>query len=236
VFTADQVALQAAQAALPPGTRPPAPKETADQVIDKYLEALGGAAALEKVASVVMRGTAVNRAGQSFPTVVSEKAPGRYRASVDSKPPQVRGFDGTRAWVTAGEKSRDLNGVDALALARNASPWLGGRVKTSFSRIQVGRYDRIDGHDVVTLNGTVSPDVVEALSFDRTSGLLVRRVARLRTAMGRVQVQIDYADYRTVDGVKVPFEVKIADWDSVTTQKFSDVKLNVPSEDSAFSK
>jgi len=114
--------------------------------------------------------------------------------------------------------------------------WIGARLKTSLSRVQVGRYDRIDGHDVITINGTVSPDVSESLSFDRASGLLLRRVARLQTVLGRLQVQIDYADYRVVDGIKVPFEVKISDWESVTTLKFTDVKLNATVEDAVFNK
>jgi len=51
-----------------------------------------------------------------------------------------------------------------------------------------------------------------------------------------VQVQIDYADYRAVDGVQVPFEMTIADWESVTTLKFTEVKLNAPVEDGIFVK
>jgi hypothetical protein len=235
-FTADQLALQAAQAALPPGTRPPAPKETADQVVGRYFEAIGGEAAAQKVTSAVMRGTATNRAGQSFPVVVREKAPGRYQVTIDAKTPISRGFDGSSAWSKFGERGRELQGAQAQFVARDASPWLGARLKSQFTRLQVGRYDRIDGHDVITLNGTVSPDVTEALSFDRASGLLVRRVARVRTPMGRLQAQVDYGDYRAVDGVKVPFEVKVSDWESVTAQKFSDVKLNAPVEDAAFTK
>jgi uncharacterized protein YciI len=233
-FTPDQLAQQAAQAALAPGTRPPAPKETSEQVLSKYYEALGGQAAVQTITSAVMRGTATNRAGISSPAVVTEKAPGRYRIAIEAKTPFSRGFDGTAAWVKTGETRRELTGVELQALARDASPWLAARLAPSFTRLQVGRYERIDGHDVVTLNGVVSPDVSEALSFDRSSGLLLRRLARLRTPMGRVQVQVDYADYRAVDGVKVPFEVKIADWESVTTLKFSEVKLNAPVEDSVF--
>ncbi len=235
-FTADQLAMQAAQAALPPGTRPPAPKETSDEVFAKYYEALGGETALQKVTSAVMRGTATNRGGASSPAVVTEKTPGRYRITIEGKVASSRASDGTKAWAQNGENGRDLSGVEALAVASDASPWLGARLKSSLSRVQGGRYERIDGRDVITLNGMVSPDVSESLSFDRASGFLVRRLVRLRTVMGRLQKQIDYADYRPVGAVKVPFEVRIADWDSVTTLKFAEVKLNAPVEDAAFAK
>lgn len=236
-FTADQLSQQAAQASLPPGTRPPAPKETADQVIAKYYEAIGGEAAAQRVTSLVMRGTATNRAGRSFPAVVTEKAPGRFRITIDAKAPVSRAFDGTKGWVRNGENERELSGVEASAVARNASPWIGARLKpSSFARLQAARYDRIDGRDVITLYGTVAPGLVEAMSFDRATGLLVRRLVGLVTVMGRLQVQIDYADYRPVDGVKVPFDVKIADWDAVTSLKLSDVKMNAPVEDAAFAR
>jgi hypothetical protein len=37
-----------------------------------------------------------------------------------------------------------------------------------------------------------------------------------------------------VNGVKVPFQIVRASWDSHMTQKFTDVKVNVPVEDSRF--
>jgi photosynthetic reaction center cytochrome c subunit len=236
-FTPDQLATQKEMAALPPGTRPPAPKETPEQVIAKYYDAIGGEAAAAKVTSAVLRGTATNRAGVVTPGTITEKAPGLVKVVVDGKPPVNRAFDGAKAWTLFGDKKYDIEGVELLALAADASPWLGARLKTSsFTRLQGGRYERIDGREVITISGAVSPDVMESVSFDRASGLLVRRIARLRTVMGRLQVQIDYADYRAVNGVKVPFEVRVSDWEALTTWKFTDVKLNAAVDDASFAK
>jgi photosynthetic reaction center cytochrome c subunit len=233
----EQLAAQKEMAALPPGTRPPAPKETADQIFAKYYEAIGGEAVAGKVTSVVMRGTATNRAGAAAPGVITEKASGRVKVAVEGKPAISRAFDGTKGWMAFGDTPRELTGPRLLALSRAASPWLGaGLTASSMSRLQGGRYERIDGREVITINGVVSPDVMESLSFERESGLLVRRVSRLRTVMGRLQLQIDYADYRAVDGLKVPFDVRIADWESLTTWKFTDVKLNAPVDEGAFAK
>jgi hypothetical protein len=46
----------------------------------------------------------------------------------------------------------------------------------------------------------------------------------------------DYSDYRDVDGVKVPFSVRHATWNAVTTEKFNDVKVNAPVDDAVFAK
>jgi hypothetical protein len=65
------------------------------------------------------------------------------------------------------------------------------------------------------------------LYFDQESGLLVRMVRWSDTAVGRVPTQVDYADYRDVAGVKVPFRW-ITTWtDGQTTIVLSELQPNV---------
>ena len=89
---------------------------------------------------------------------------------------------------------------------------------------------------MIIVTGRSTPQVAEQFYFDRQSGLLVRRVVSTRTAFGVLPEQIEYSDYRAVDGVKVPFQVRRATWDSVTTAKFSDVKINTPVADGRFAR
>jgi hypothetical protein len=92
--------------------------------------------------------------------------------------------------------------------------------------VRVGRIDIIDP----AVNGGADQGG-SLLLVDRTSGLLVRRVIRLQTPMGRLPIQVDYADYRDVEGVKLPFEVKVTNWENVQSQKFTDVKVNAVAPD-----
>ena len=48
--------------------------------------------------------------------------------------------------------------------------------------------------------------------------------------------QIDYSDYRDVNGTKVPFTVRHATWNNVTTEKIADVKIDAPVADEVFAK
>jgi len=222
-LTADQLALMATRVE---GQRPPAPTETVDQVLARCVQALGGADALGKVSSLVMRGSVTNRAGEASPVVVEQASPGRYRSSIEGKRAMTRAYDGKTAWMDAGGHARALEGVELAASTVLPDLGLPLRIKEDYERLAVGRYERIDGHDAVTLNGRPSPIVMETLWFDRTTGLLLRRVARVQTPMGRLPLQIDYADYRDVQGVKFPFEVKVTDWENVQSHKFSEVKPN----------
>ena len=77
--------------------------------------------------------------------------------------------------------------------------------------------------------------MTEQLSFDRESGLLLRRsILTTGVRLMNLPEQIDYSDYRDVNGVKVPFTVRHATWNAVTTEKFTDVKLNAPIADDVF--
>jgi len=73
--------------------------------------------------------------------------------------------------------------------------------------------------------------------FDEQSGLLVRLVRYIGTPLGLNPIQTDYADYRAVDGVKVPFRWTLA---RVPGGRFTiqveQIQQNVPVDDEKFSK
>jgi hypothetical protein len=54
--------------------------------------------------------------------------------------------------------------------------------------------------------------------------------------VGRNPTQIDYADYRDVDGVKIPFRWTLSRVNGRFTIQIADVKSNVPVDDATFAK
>ena len=100
------------------------------------------------------------------------------------------------------------------------------------------RRDKINGRDVFAVTGTRPDKRRERLFFDAETGLLVRRMGYIDTPLGVLPDQTDYEDYREVDGVKVPFTVKIyvVGGFFTATRQFSDIKFNVPIEDSRFAR
>ena len=220
-----------------PGGRGPArPAETLDQIVDKYIQALGGRPALEKVRSRVMRGTVTNRAGQSLPVIVEEKMPGKYRLTIETaRGPEVRASNGSAAWVqNAGETHEVTTVFERQETTRLVDLGRALRLKERYQNLAPTRYGRLDDKDVIIVTGRTAPSVTEQLHFDRTSGLLLRRAISTRTAMGTLPEQIDYSDFRNVNGVKVPFQIVRASWGYHNTQKFTDVKVNVPVDDARF--
>ena len=230
---------------------PPVPTETVDDVVAKYVQALGGEQAVQSAKTRVMTATVTSRDLVTTNATVQEKNTGEYRIDIASQPiPTIRAFNGQAAWAIGGgggrggpggpppDAPRDLTGFQMQQGLRLADFSLPLRLKDRYQSLAVNKaYDTIDGRPVVILTGRPHADVTEQLSFDRETGLLRRRT--ITTTGVRLMVlpeQIDYSDYRDVSGVKVPFTVRHATWNAVTTEKITDVKINAPIADTAFAK
>jgi zinc protease len=215
------------------GQRPPAPP--VGDVIDKYLAAVGGRAAVEKLQSLSLAGMVTNRAGQASAFIIEEKQ-NRYREVRQTRPDaNVRGFDGTGGWEQVGAKTVDLGGF-ALDQALRLND-VGGalRLTEKYPTLQAGggRPMQINGKDTTVLTGRAGI-VTDQYYFDSASGLLLRRVVSTRTPLGQLQEQIDYADYRAVGAVKVPYEIKVTNWNTLDTFSISEARANVGIDDGRF--
>ena len=73
--------------------------------------------------------------------------------------------------------------------------------------------------------------------FDVETGFLVRRITYLRTMIGVIPQQWDFEDYRDVDGVKMPFLIKVSSVDAgnpFIVRKLTEIKLNAPVDENKF--
>jgi hypothetical protein len=216
----------------------PKPTETADAVIAKYVQALGGQAALAAAKTRVLEGSQTTRDLQTQPIKVQEKVTGEYRVDIASTPnPAVRVSSPAGVWTTGqGPNPRDLEGVQAAQVSRPTDFGLGLNAKTIYSSFDVRRYETIDGKRSVVIDAKRGPIVTESLSFDLESGLLLRRLVLTKTAYGNLAEQVDYSDYKEAGGIKIPFTVKYTTWNQVTTAKFVDAKVNAQIDDALFKK
>lgn len=213
------------------------PTETVDDIVAKYVQAMGGADALGKAHTRVLKGTVTTRELVTSPFTTQETASGNYRIQVDQKQgPIVRVWNGKDAWVQAFGQTHDLESIQADQVHRLADFNLPTEMKQRYTSLQVGRYGNIDGTPTISLTARVNENLVEQLQFNRETGLLMRRTIQTRTPFGPLPEQIDYSDYRDVSGLKVPFLVRWATWSQVTTEKLSEAQINAPVDESVFTK
>ncbi|MGE5834292.1 MAG: photosynthetic reaction center cytochrome c subunit family protein [Acidobacteriota bacterium] len=225
------------------GNQPAGPP--VDDVLGKYLEALGGRAGLEAIQSRVMSGTLVTRAGQSMNFTIEEKGVKYRETTQQAAGPVTIAFDGERGWIQNGTTVSDLDGFPLQQAVRLSDLVRPLRIKEQYQNLQPGRPARLPAAtpggaptDVNLIQGSSAPNVTERLYFDATSGLLVRRQVITRTPLnGSLTETIDYSDYRPVaGGVKMPFSIRRNSWATLDTFTIVDVKPNAPVDDAKFAK
>jgi Photosynthetic reaction centre cytochrome C subunit len=221
---------------------------TLDELLDKYVLALGGKAKLEQVATLTMKGTeapsgAAN--GQAARTLeVYRKAPDKLLLlNTQTGTSATRAFDGKTGWQQFDGRTMGMSATDLGMIRREAQfdqnyNFRGHYTKLTLSgRAQLGAREAwvIEATPLINQLGPM-PVESERLYLDTRSGLLLRRQIEVKTALGRISFATDFDDYREVDGVKWPFTIQQLFPNFGVTQRFTEIKLNVPLADDRFTR
>ena len=208
---------------------------TAQQLLDKYIQASGGAAAVDKITTRVMKGT-IEVGDKSLPIDIYAKDP-EQRISFTHMPEgdNVTAYNGHEGWLgSPGRPARDMQGGELDAAAIDADLHLPTHLKQMFSEMKVEGSERVGDHETYVLVGDRAAKTPIRLYFDQQSGLLVRLVRFAETGLGWLPTQIDYADYREANGVDVPYRWTLARPSGRFTIQVTELKQNLPVDDARF--
>ena len=236
---------------------------TPQSILDKYIEASGGAQRLAGLTSFVGKGTSVGFGGfgGGGDVEIDAKFPDK-RATIilfkeeTGRGDQIRTYDGRTGWVRTplnvlGEYQ--LNGGDLDGARFDAQLSFPGQIKQILTNLKTGPpttindlpgpssqtslekgVEALQAHSVNVVQGTGPRGLLVTLYFDRQTGLLLRELRYGRSPIGRVPTQIDYAEYRDVNGVKLPFQITYAWLDGRDSIVLRDIQTNVPVAEAKF--
>ena len=222
-------------AASPETQKLPANFPTATQLIDSYVRALGGAEAIEKITSRVQTGVA-EFGGQTVKVEIFTQSPDkqtlvRHLPEGDSSTI----FDGHSGWfVMPGRPARAMSFVDQDAASIDADLQFPLHLQQRYAELRVEYPERIGGRETYVLFGVQQGRPRVKFYFDVQSGLLVRAVRYAESPLGLDPTQIDYADYRDVDGAMIPFRTTFSQPGIRSTLQIDTVRQNVSIDDSVF--
>ncbi|HEY3739244.1 MAG TPA: c-type cytochrome [Bryobacteraceae bacterium] len=214
-----------------------APAPTVDQILAKYVAALGGADAIHRVSSRIMKGS-IAAMGSDTPIEILTKAPNkRITITHGAKGDSFTAYDGEAGWMgSTGRPAREMSSAESGAFALDAEFYLALRIKELFPQLRRGRPETIGGALCETLIGSGPGHPPVRLYFDQSTGLLTRMVRYAETPVGRNPTQIDYSDYRAVDGVKTPYRWTLSRPNGRFTIQITDVTNNASIDDGRFAK
>lgn len=210
---------------------------TVDQVLSRYVEALGGRAALEKLKTRMMKGSQVRFDGTALPLEVYEASPNKLVAIVTTANGVVAsGFNGTTGWSRNPRGQRELSGEPLAQMKREAEFYGALKLKELYPQMTLEGKEKVGDREAYVIRSRVGEKRVEKLYFDTQTGLLIRNLGLDETILGDIPEQEDFSDYREVDGVKLPFTIQMSYVDPWVgwTRKFTEIKHNVPVDDAKF--
>jgi hypothetical protein len=227
--------------------QPPA-AQTADEIVEKHLAAMGGREALGKLTSRRSTGsiTVTTPNGDlSGPFEAVSKAPNKGRvyfkldlSALGAPEPMIleQKFDGV-AGITLNSIQGDteITGTQLENMKNNVFPTPLLAYKAAGVKVEVLK-EQLAGKNAIVLLVTPKAGSVIRLYLDAETHLIVRSVAKFTPpqASGEVEQVVEPSDYRTVDGVKVPFQIVNSMPMQSFTVKLEKVEHNVALDDALF--
>ncbi len=212
---------------------------TLEEILERYIEAVGGREAIELATTRVVRGRLIDDRPyrgpvQVFALEAYSAVPNQWLCVVRyAEGTHREGFDGESGWRQTAEGVARDNGLGEAKLAWLLNPQGALRLQDYFPNMVLKGREVLDARAVYDVLGerSVSAYVVETardsdhydLYFDAESGLLIR-----------IGYYWYLKDYREVDGVKLPTRVIMSRKGGSTTYVFDEVEHNVPVEVARF--
>ena len=215
----------------------------AEQVLDRYIQAVGGTDRLARLTSLVAKGTYKGfDDADTSPLELFARSPGHRTTIVhtlNGDSTTVVGGEG--GWIAAPEAEKPvpllaITGQELDGARLEAALLFPGRIREALSKWRVGPPALVNDRETLVIQGTTAGGATATLCFDAKTALLVRLVRFSESPVGRLVTRVDYDDYRDVGGVKIPFRWTVSWLSGRSVFELTDVQPNVAIDASRFAR
>jgi hypothetical protein len=231
--------------------------QSAQKIVDEYVHAEGGAKVLAKIQTASITGSLFDDAtGQSGTYSLITKAPNKFYSEIIVGPHRlIEAYNGKSAWgqdtsgqETGADSSPDSTGAPHTLTGAVATEWeaagrylnsrLADAKKSEFGRQLIDIQD-VGGRKTYHVRISISPQVSRELFFDAQTHLMIREIIpagaqQQPESKNAIAQELDYADYRPVDGIVAPYRITLHRAGHVYTVAVSRIEWNAPVNDSVF--
>lgn len=211
-----------------------------DEILARYVAAIGGRAAISKHTTKISKGTLEVVGVTTDGTAESyAKSPNKYFSiiNIPGYGEIRRCFDGQAGWISGPEAGiQPLAGQDLSTTRRDADFYQALDLKKLYPVLVLKGKEDVGTWPAYVIEANSGDGTIRHMYFDVSSGLLVRNVDETQTAQSPDIVESFLEDYREVEGVKLPFTVRQVHNKLILIVRISDVKMNQPIDDAKFAK
>jgi outer membrane lipoprotein-sorting protein len=188
-------------------------QETAEQIIERSIEASGGRKILAKLTSTVVKGSMEIGEQHVHGTLeVYTKAPNRRLivTNIEGFGEVRQGYDGQVAWTQDPSRGlRVLEGAELADAQREATFNAELKWRDLYSKVELTGKEKVGDREAYVLRLTPSSGKPLTRYYDAENFLVLRQIMTRETPQGPVEIQVDLSDYRDIGGgVKGPFKIK----------------------------
>jgi len=216
--------------------------QTADEIINRYIQFIGGAQNWKSISTITTAGT-YNYGGVAFPYVAYSKAPNLYLYTVTFNGKSFsQAYNGQVGWRIDGFKNEKTKTIlkdrQATALANEADVELESPFINSAKK---GNPVELLGSDSVNSRAChkirlISKSDTAVYFIDKTDFSLVKKQALSKNSeMDKAPMDIFYSDYQVTGNIKLPHKINCTTaGQRILLITVDSVKINDPISDSQF--
>lgn len=213
---------------------------TVQEILAKYVKAIGGREANEKIKSRMMAGTvefAPMGLKGTFETYTAPEAKSLTKMNIAGIGEMLEGLDGTTAWaVNPIQGSRDKTGAELAQAKMLANFYREVNLEKSFSKLELKGIEKVGDKDAYVIVASADGSATETWYFDTLSGMLLRTDMNIVSPEGVRPAKVFYEEMRTADGVTVPVKIRTQIPGMEVIMTATELKHGVPLDDSKFAK
>ncbi|MDQ3818768.1 MAG: hypothetical protein M3362_13960, partial [Acidobacteriota bacterium] len=187
-----------------------------------------------KLKTRVLKGSMVTYNGMTKPVPLTfeiYEAPGKRVAIVGTPIGNfVQGFNGAVGWISNPREKREMTAEELAQFKLDGESYKVIKLRGAYAQKTLIGRELVGDREAYVIEVTAADNKSEKLFFDTQTGLLLRRSVEIKTAFGPIPEETDFEDYRDVEGIKLPFTIRLSKLDSGFIRKFTEIKHNVPIE------
>ena len=183
---------------------------TAQSVIKKYIEAIGGPANIQKVKDITMKGKLI-MSGMNVGMRMIFKLPDKFisEVSMNGQVMQKQVLNGQSGHSSGMQGEKELKGEELEQLKQSANPFIEEDYEKLLYKTELKEVSSIDGKDAFKMEITSSDKPVSVDYYSVETGLKIRSESIMDAgAMGKTTMVTDYLEYSDIQGVKYPTKMK----------------------------